>query len=100
MARIERGRFVRIEDIVAALNARHLSWLFEREVVLATCVALQANWFADYRNRSGIVLEEGPSGVVLAIEDSPRVDPWIAGQAQRAAAACRAALDAFSRRDG
>ena len=100
VARIERGRFVRIEDIVAALNARHLSWLFEREVVLATCVALQANWFADYRNRSGIVLEEGPYGVALAIEDSPRVDPWIARQAQRAAAECRTALDAFSRRDG
>jgi hypothetical protein len=99
LARIPRGRPVRVDDIVDVLNARHLDWLFDRGVVVAACVALQANWFADYRNQSGIELDAGPYGVTVRIEDSPRVDPWIARQAHRAAAACRAALDEFSRRD-
>jgi hypothetical protein len=54
---------------------------------------------ADYRNASGIVLEDGPYGPTVTIEDSSRVDPWIVGQAQRAALACRQALDDFARRD-
>ena len=44
---------------------------------------------ADYRNSSGIVLEDGPSGPLVTLEDSSRVDPWIVGQAQREAAACQ-----------
>ena len=36
---------------------------------------------ADYRNSSGIVVEDGPLGPTLAIEDSSRVDPWIVRQA-------------------
>ena len=54
---------------------------------------------ADYRNASGIVLEDGAYGPTVTIEDSSRVDPWIVGQAQRAALACRRALDDFARRD-
>ena len=30
---------------------------------------------ADYRNSSGIVIEDGPNGPTLTIEDSTRVDP-------------------------
>jgi hypothetical protein len=99
LARLERGRAIRIDDIVDGLNARHLDWLFTRQVLIGALVALQANWMTDYRNSSGIVLDESPYGDTVTLEDSSRVDPWIAGQAQRTAAACRDALDAFARRD-
>jgi hypothetical protein len=46
------------------------------------------------------VLEDGPAGATVTLEDSSRVDPWIARQAQRLASACREALDEFARRDG
>ena len=100
VARIERGRPVRLDDLVAALIARHLDWLFDGRVVLDVLIALQANWMADYRNASGVVLEDGPYGVTLTLEASPRVDPWIVGQAVREAAACRERLAEFARRDG
>ena len=100
VARIERGRPVRVDDVVDALNARHLDWLFDRAVVSDALIALQANWLVDYRIASGIVLEDGPQGPTVTIEDSSRVDPWLVRQAQRAAAACRQALVEFSRRDG
>jgi hypothetical protein len=100
VARLERGRAVRVDDIVDALNARHLDWLFDRRTVVDALVALQANWLVDYRNASGIVLEEGPYGPVVTVGDSARVDPWLVRQAERAAAACRAALAEFARRDG
>jgi len=100
VARLERGRPVRLGDIVDALNARHLDWLFDRAVVVDVLVALQAGWMADYRNASGIELEEGPYGPTVTIEDTARVDPWIARRAQREAAACRERLLEFARRDG
>ena len=100
VARVERGPPVRLDDLVAALNARHVDWLFDRAAVLDVLIALQANWMADYRNASGIVLEDGPYGPTLTFEDSPRVDPWIVRQALREAAACRDRLAEFARRDG
>ncbi len=99
VARVERGRPVRIDDLVDALNAAHLDWLFSKAVVADALVALQANWMADYRNVAGFELGEGEYGETIAIEDSPRVDPWIVNQAQRAASACREALREFSLRD-
>ena len=99
VARMDRGRPIRLEDLVDRLNATHLDWLFTRAVVADALIALQANWMADYRNSSGIVLEAGAYGDTVTLEDSSRVDPWIVGQAQRTAAACRDALDAFARRD-
>jgi len=99
VARIDRGRPVRIDDLVDRLNATYLDWLFTRAVVVDTLVRLQANWMADYRNASGIVVDEGPAGPTLTLEDSSRVDPWIVHQAQREASACKRALDAFARRD-
>ncbi len=99
VARIPRGRPVPLAAIVDRLNATHLDWLFEARVVEDALVQLQANWMADYRSTTGIVLDEGPGGVTVAIEDSTRVDPWIARQAQRLADACRQALAEFSRRD-
>jgi len=99
VARLPRGRAIDLSAIVARLNALHLDWLFEPRVVADALLQLQSNWYADYRNQTGIVLEEGPTGVTLTIEDSTRVDPWIARQAQRLADACREALDDFSRRD-
>ena len=99
IARLERGRAIPIAAIVARLNATHLDWLFEPRVVADALLQLQANWLADYRNTTGIEIEEGEAGATVAIEDSTRVDPWIARQAQRLAGACREVLDDFSRRD-
>ncbi len=99
VACIERGRSARIADIAAALDARHLDWAFSQAVVADVLVQLQSNWMADYRNGSGIVVEDGPYGPTLTIEDSSRVDPWIVRQVERAVAACRLALAEFSRRD-
>ena len=99
LARIERGRPVRLADIADRLNAAYLDWIFPPEVVADVAVRLQANWLSDYRNGSGIVLEDGPYGATIAIEDSSRVDPWIVRQAARERDACRERLAAFSRLD-
>jgi hypothetical protein len=99
VARVERGRAVRIDDLVDALNAANIDWLFERRVVGDALVALQASWMADYRSAGGIILADGPYGPTMAIEDSSRVDPWIVRRIAREAAACREALEAFSRLD-
>ncbi len=99
LARLERGRPVRIADIADRLDATYLDWLFPPTVVSDVVVQLQADWMADYRNASGIVLEDGPWGPTVAIEDSSRVDPWIVAQASRLVAECRAQLAAFGRQD-
>jgi hypothetical protein len=99
LARIERGRPVRIADLVDRLNATHLDWMFDAAVVSDVVLQLQANWMADYRNASGIVVDDGPYGATVEIEDTTRVDPWILAQARRLAADCTERLAAFSRRD-
>jgi len=99
LARIDRGRPVLLDDIVDALNATHVDWLFDRSVVADVAVALQSNWLADYRNAAGIVLTVSPYGPTIAVEDSSRVDPWIVRQVEREVLACRDALLAFSRLD-
>ncbi len=99
LARLERGRPVRIADIADRLDATYLDWLFPPTVVSDVVVQLQADWMADYRNASGIVLEDGPWGPTVAIEDSSRVDPWIVAQASGLVAECRAQLAAFGRQD-
>ena len=99
LARIERGRPVRVGDVVDRLNATHLDWDFSPAVVADVALQLQANWMADYRNSTGIIVEDGPFGATLEIEDSSRVDPWIVRQAKRTAAECTERLAAFSRRD-
>jgi hypothetical protein len=99
LARIERGRPVRIVDVADRLNATYMDWLFSPSVVADVAIQLQSNWMTDYRNSSGVVVEEGPYGTTIAIEDSSRVDPWIARQAQRMAAMCTERLAEFSRRD-
>jgi hypothetical protein len=100
VARMERGRPVRIEDLADRLNATYMDWLFTGRVVTDVLVTLQANWMADYRNTSGIVLEEDQRyGSTVSLEDSSRVDPWIVRQAQREASVCRERLADFARRD-
>jgi hypothetical protein len=99
LARVERGRSIRLADLVDRLNANYLDWLFTDRVVADAVLQLQANWMADYRNSSGIVIEDGPFGATVQIEDSSRVDPWLVRQAEREAAACRDLLAEFSRRD-
>ena len=99
LARVERGRPVRLADLADRLNATYLDWLVPVPVVAAVALQLQVNWMADYRNSSGIVVEDGSHGPVLTIEDTSRVDPWIVRQAQRAAAECTERLAEFSRRD-
>jgi len=99
VARLGRGRPVALSGIVDRLNATYLDWLFEERVVADALLQLQANWMADYRNTTGIVIDEGAAGATVTIEDSSRVDPWIARQGQRLAASCREVLLEFSRRD-
>jgi hypothetical protein len=99
IARLERGRSVRLADVADRLNASYLDWLFPVAVVADVALQLQANWMADYRNSSGIVVADSGLGPTLTIEDSSRVDPWIVRQAQRAAADCTERLADFSRRD-
>jgi hypothetical protein len=99
ISRVERGRPVRLADISDRLNASYLDWLFSVPVVADVALQLQANWMADYRNSSGIEIDDGPTGPTLMIEDSSRVDPWIVRQALRAAAECTERLAEFSRRD-
>jgi hypothetical protein len=99
-ARLERGRPVRLADIADRLNASYLDWLFPVPVIADVALQLQANWMADYRNSSGISIDDGLSGPTLTIEDTTRVDPWIVRQAVRAAADCTERLAEFSRRDG
>ena len=99
LARIGRGRPVRLDDIADRLNATYLDWIFPAPVIAAVVVQLASNWMADYRNSAGFELEDGPYGATLTIEDTSRVDPWIVRQAQREAASCTERLAEFSRRD-
>lgn len=99
VARLQRGRPIRLAAIVDRLNATHLDWLFSERVVADAVLQLGSNWAADYRSTGGIVLEDGPLGPTVTIEDSSRVDPWIVRQAERLAADCRDALLDFSRRE-
>ena len=100
LARIERGAPARLVDVADRLNATYTDWIFPTAVVADVVLQLQANWMADYRNSSGIVVDESAYGPTVSIEDSSRVDPWIVRQAQREAALCRERLAEFSRRDG
>jgi hypothetical protein len=99
VARLDRGTPAALAAVVDRLNATHLDWLFDERVVADALLQLQANWMADYRNTSGIVVDEVDGRATLTIEDSSRVDPWIVRQAQRLAAECQEALLEFSRRD-
>ena len=58
VARLERGRPIRIADIVDRLNATYLDWIFSPAVVADVLLQLQVNWMADYRNSSGIVIDD------------------------------------------
>ena len=98
-ARLERGRPIPLTAVVDRLNATYLDWLFEERVVADALLQLQSNWLADYRNTTGIVLDDADGRTTVTIEDSSRVDPWIARQAHRLATACSEALLEFSRRD-
>ena len=99
VARLPRGRPIELGALVDRLNATYLDWLFSERVVADALLQLQANWMADYRNTSGIVLDEVAGMTVLTLEDSSRVDPWIVRQAERITRECRDVLDEFSRRD-
>jgi hypothetical protein len=99
LARLPRGRAIRVADIVDRLDATYLDWSFSAAVVSDVALQLQANWMADYRNSTGIVVEDGDYGTTISIEDSSRVDPWIVRQAQREAALCTQRLTEFSRRE-
>ena len=91
VARLERGRPIRLDDIVAASTRPISTGCSTARVVADALVALQANWLSDYRNASGIVVEDGPYGPAVTIEDSSRVDPWIVRQVAREVAECRTA---------
>ena len=59
ISRVERGRPIRLADIADRLNASYLDWLFPVSVVGDVALQLQSNWMADYRNSSGIEIEDG-----------------------------------------
>lgn len=99
LARLPRGTPVELRALVDRLNAMHVDWLFDERVVADVVLQLQANWMADYRNTSGIVVDEAGGIATVTIEDSSRVDPWIVRQAGRELQACHDALLDFSRRD-
>jgi hypothetical protein len=100
LARLPRGKPIRVRDVVDRLNAEYLDWSFSRPVVIDAIVQLQSNWLSDYRTRDGILLEEGPAGPEVTIEDSSRVDPWVVRQVQRLADESRQALREFARDQG
>jgi hypothetical protein len=100
VARIPRGRPVRLRDMVDRLNGDHLDWSFSRPVVLGVLVQMQANWMTDYRTREGILLQDGAQGEEVVIEDTSRVEPWLVRQAERLAAECQQRLRAFARDEG
>jgi hypothetical protein len=99
VARLPRGRAILLARVVDRLNATHLDWLFDERVVADAVLQLQANWMTDYRNTTGIVLDDASGAAALTIEDSSRVDPWIVRQAERELARCRRVLLDFSGRD-
>lgn len=99
IARLERGQPIRIADVVDRLNATYVDWLFTDRVVVDAILQLQTNWMADYRNASGIIVDDGSYGATIEVEDSSRVDPWIVRQVERELVTCRERLDAFSRLD-
>lgn len=100
LARIPRGRPVRLRDLVDRLNAEHVDWSFSRPVVTTAALQLQANWQADYRTFDGIRVSDDEAGGTIEIEDSSRVDPWIVRQVERLAATCRERLRAFAVEEG
>lgn len=100
LARIPRGRPVRVRDIVDRLNADFVDWSFSRPVVITAVVQLQADWVADYRNLGGIELSEGEAGPELTIEDSTRVDPWMVRRLERVRADCMDRLRDFAIEEG
>jgi len=100
VARLPRGRALRVRDVVDRLNADYLDWSFSRPVVIDAIVQLQSNWLSDYRTRDGILLEDGEAGPELTIEDTNRVDPWIVRQVDRVANECGEVLRAFARDQG
>jgi hypothetical protein len=100
VARLERATPVRVRDIVDHLNARYVDWSFSRNVVVAALVQLQANWLADFRSVSGVDLRDGLAGPELVLEDTPRMAPWLVGQATRLAAVCTERLRAFAVEEG
>ena len=99
VAILPRGAAISLSVIVDRLNATYLDWLFSDRVVTDALLQLAANWAADYRSTGGLIVQEGPTGATLTIEDSSRVDPWIVRQAQRSAVECRELLLDFSRRN-
>lgn len=61
---------------------------------------LQSNWVADFRTSLGFELSQGDRGEELAIEDSPRAEPWLVRQVERYVSECHARLRTFARSEG
>lgn len=100
VARLPRGEWVRLRDVVDRLNADYLDWSFARPVVAAVAVQLAANWQADFRTSLGFELRDGERGDELRIEDSARAGTWLVAQVERYAADCRMRLQTFAREEG
>ena len=84
LARLERGRPIRLADVVDRLNATYLDWLFTRagRRRRRCSSSRRTGWpttatLGDRRRRRPVSARRS------TIEDSSRVDPWIVRQAQR-----------------
>ena len=100
VARLPRGEWLRLRDVVDQLNLDYLDWSFSRPVVAAVVVQLAANWQADFRTSLGFELRAGERGDELRIEDTARAATWLLAQVERFAAECRTRLQAFARIEG
>ena len=99
LARLERGRPIRIADLVDRLNATYLDWLFPTASSSTRSSSSRRTGWPTTATPRGSSLDDGAYGPTIEVEDSSRVDPWIVRQAEREPAACRERLDAFSRLD-
>ena len=99
LARIERGRPIRIADVVDRLNAT----LPRLDLPARGRRRRRGRPPVELAGRLPERLGDRPRGRPVRrhdrIEDSSRVDPWIVRQAERERAACRERLAAFSRLD-
>jgi hypothetical protein len=100
LARMPRAVPVRVRDLVDRLNAEYVDWSFSRPVVTDAILQLQSNWLSDYRTTGGIEFGEDATGATVTLEESSRVDPWIARQVERLAGECRERLRAFAIDEG
>ena len=67
LSRLSRNVTHQLRDVVAAINAAYVDWLFDEAVVLSEVVQLQSNWSISFHGEDRIVLGENERGRTLLI---------------------------------